>query len=55
MADYTRIGWKLEDGLFAGIGGKNFFDDFSFMVPAPGATGLLACGALLGGRRRRRA
>jgi hypothetical protein len=57
MNDFTVLGWQLEDGLFAGNAGKNFFDDFSFnvAVPEPGSVALatLACISLLGIRRRR--
>lgn len=43
MQDFTVLGWRLEDGLNAGQGGKNFFDDFSFtVVPEP-------CGGLVAG------
>lgn len=35
MGDLTHLGWRLEDGIFSGVGGKNFFDDFSFVVPVP--------------------
>lgn len=55
MTNLTRLTWQLEDGLFAGQGGKNFFDDFSFpvQVPEPGALALAAVAvAPLGGRRR---
>lgn len=57
MNDFTVLGWQLEDGLFSGNAGKNFFDDFSFNagVPEPGSLTLaaLACITLLGVRRRR--
>lgn len=53
MGDFTNIGWQLEDDTFTGTGGKNFFDDFSFVVPAPGAAGLFGLGALCALRRRR--
>lgn len=53
MGDFTHIGWQLEDDTFLGTGGKNFFDDFGFVVPAPGAAGLLGLGALAALRRRR--
>ncbi len=50
MQDLSVIGWQLEDGLFAGVGGKNFFDDFSFTNPVPEpatCTLALAMGAAL--------
>ena len=57
MNDFTVLGWQLEDGLFAGNAGKNFFDDFSFNVaiPEPGSMALaaLACISALGIRRKR--
>jgi len=57
MTDFTVLGWKLEDGLFSGNAGKNFFDDFSFhaAVPEPSSLVLtaLACATLLGIRRKR--
>lgn len=55
MQNLTTLDWQLEDNLFAGIGGKNFFDDFCFMViPAPSSLGLLVMGSALASRRRRR-
>lgn len=54
MTNLTNIGWQLEDGLpFGSFATKNFFDDFSFVIPAPGTgvVGLLGLGLL---RRRRR-
>ena len=53
MGDFTHIGWQLEDDVHGGTGGKNFFDDFGFVVPAPGAAGLLGLGMLCASRRRR--
>ena len=47
MNDFTNIRWQLEDGLAAGVGGKNFFDDFSFStVPEPSTLLLFAFGGL---------
>ncbi len=58
LNDLTVLGWQLEDGLFAGNAGKNFFDDFSFVAPVPEpssfALAALACISLLRIRRRRR-
>ena len=45
MQDLTVLRWQLEDGLFAGVGGKNFFDDFAFTVNVPEPTGLVLGGA----------
>ncbi len=56
MSDLTVLRWQLEDGLSACIGGKNFFDDFSFqVVPEPSSVTLasFACLAALGAYRRR--
>jgi MYXO-CTERM domain-containing protein len=53
MANFTGLRWRLEDGTNGGVGGKNFFDDASVSVPAPGAFALLGLGGLALGRRRR--
>ncbi|MDX1965033.1 MAG: PEP-CTERM sorting domain-containing protein [Pirellulales bacterium] len=55
MQNFTKLQWQLEDGLFAGLGGKNFFDDFSFTIPEPSTYAMLAMAALGGliWRRRR--
>lgn len=53
MTNLTNLGWQLEDNVFSGVGGKNFFDDFTITVPAPGATMLLGLGGLVALRRRR--
>jgi hypothetical protein len=57
MSDFTVLGWQLEDGLSAGVGGKNFFDDFSFSAPVPEPSawllGILAAGGLTLVRSRR--
>lgn len=55
MNNLTNIGWHLEDATNNGVGGKNFFDDFSVSIPAPGSAGLLALAGAAGLRRRRRA
>ncbi|QDT00228.1 PEP-CTERM sorting domain-containing protein [Adhaeretor mobilis] len=57
MGNFTEIRWQLEDGLNAGVGGKNFFDDFSFtVVPEPSSLMLLAgaLSSLIPLRKRRR-
>jgi hypothetical protein len=49
MTNLTHLGWSLTDNLFTGVGGKNFFDDFSFStttVPEPGTLVLLGMGVL---------
>jgi hypothetical protein len=53
MSNFTGLRWQLEDGTNGGIGGKNFFDDAKFTIPAPGSAALLAAGALVIRRRRR--
>jgi len=44
--------------VYSGVGGKNFFDDFSFAVPSPtpepASLGLLGVGGLLMLCRRQR-
>ncbi|MBS0196421.1 MAG: hypothetical protein JSR77_06660 [Planctomycetes bacterium] len=52
MNNFTTLGWQLEDNIFTGTGGKNFFDDFSFNIPAPG-TALFGLASLTLLRRRR--
>lgn len=48
MSDFTNVRWQLEDGLAAGVGGKNFFDDFSVTtVPEPSTVMLVSLGALV--------
>ncbi len=54
MGNFTNLGWKMEDAVNLGLGGKNFFDDFSFSIPAPGPMALLGLGGLIAGTRRRR-
>jgi hypothetical protein len=54
MGNFTALRWQLEDGTNGGVGGKNFFDDASFVIPAPGAVSFLALPALVACRRRRR-
>ncbi len=53
MTDLTHLGWHLEDGVNTGLGGKNYFDDFSFRVPTPGSFALLGLAGALTARRRR--
>lgn len=53
MGNFTGLRWQLEDGINAGLGGKNFFDDASFSIPSPSAVALLGCAAFRGSRRRR--
>ena len=53
MTNFTTLGWRLEDGVNGGIGGKNFFDDFTFKIPAPGSAGVLALAGLAAIRRKR--
>jgi hypothetical protein len=53
MANFTSLRWQLEDGTNGGVGGKNFFDDATFVIPAPPAAVALGMGLLLTGRRRR--
>lgn len=48
MSNLTNLRWWLDDQTILGVGGKNFFDDFSFrVVPEPG-TGSLMLLALSG-------
>ncbi len=55
MGDFSQLGWKMEDAVNLGLGGKNFFDDFSFTypTPTPGTLALLGLGGAIAGRRRR--
>jgi len=53
MGNFTGLRWQLEDGTNGGVGGKNFFDDATFVVPAPGTAALLGLAGLAGLRRRR--
>ena len=54
MGNFTGLRWQLEDGINAGLGGKNFFDDASFSIPTPGATALAGIAMLTSLRRRRK-
>ncbi|MBX3426036.1 MAG: hypothetical protein KF688_10185 [Pirellulales bacterium] len=47
LNDLTILRWQLEDGLFAGTGGKNYFDDFSFTAPVPEPTSAVLAGLVL--------
>jgi hypothetical protein len=53
MTNLTTLGWRLEDGVNSGTGGKNYFDDFGFSIPAPSSAGVLALAGLAALRRRR--
>ena len=53
MTNFTALRWQMEDGENTGVGGKNFFDDASFSIPAPSSVALLGLGALAASRRRR--
>jgi hypothetical protein len=53
MTNLTNLGWHLEDATNNGVGGKNFFDDVGFGIPAPGSAGVLALAGLVAMRRRR--
>ncbi len=53
MGNFTTLDWELVDGLSSGIGGKNFFDDFTFVVPAPSSAVVGLAGLALMSRRRR--
>ena len=55
MNNFTTLDWELVDGLASGIGGKNFFDDFAFNIPAPSSAALGVIGLVLISRRRRSA
>lgn len=50
MQDLTHLGWEMEDNVAGGIGGKNFFDDFS-VTPEPSTLALAAVGLLVLRRR----
>jgi hypothetical protein len=54
MGNFTGLRWQLEDGTNGGVGGKNFFDDATFKVPAPGAALMVGAGVVMAARRRRR-
>lgn len=57
MNNFSRLGWQLEDGVSGNalsIAGKNYFDDFSFVVaPEPTSLTILAASGVLLRRRRR--
>jgi hypothetical protein len=57
LQDLTNLDWRLEDAVNSGVGGKNFFDDFSFQTAVPeavpgAALPLLFAGAAFAARRR---
>ena len=52
MTNLTHLGWQLEDDVHLGTGGKNFFDDATFSIPAPGTGALGLLGLALIRRRR---
>lgn len=54
MGNFTGLRWQLEDGIYAGLGGKNFFDDASFSIPTPGALSLAGLAMVASLPRRRR-
>ncbi len=48
LQNITTLRWQLEDGVFSGTGGKNYFDDFNIQtaVPEPSSIALVALGGL---------
>ncbi|TWT45401.1 hypothetical protein RAS1_18240 [Phycisphaerae bacterium RAS1] len=50
LQDLTHLGWEMEDNVVGGLGGKNFFDDFS-VTPEPSTLVLAAAGLLVIRRR----
>ncbi|MBI5864605.1 MAG: PEP-CTERM sorting domain-containing protein [Planctomycetes bacterium] len=52
MTNFTTVRWELADAVNVGVGGKNFFDDFSFAVPEPSSLVLLLGGLASLLRRR---
>jgi hypothetical protein len=52
MTNLTHLDWWLNDSVSSGVGGKNFFDDFSFTaVPEPSSAMCLAVmGGVISGR-----
>jgi hypothetical protein len=53
MGNFTEMDWHLEDGFSSGLGGKNYFDDFSIVIPEPASLSLVAVAFLTATRRRR--
>lgn len=58
MTNLTHLDWQLEDNVtLAGspqVGAKNYFDDFSFVIPEPASLSLAMFGAAAMFRRSRR-
>lgn len=52
MSNFTHLGWYMTDNVYSGVGGKNFFDDFSFNVPEPASMMWLSLTTLALRRRR---
>jgi hypothetical protein len=60
MMDFTTIDWQLEDGVniwgtapINQLGGKNYFDDVSIVIPEPASLSLAIFGAVALLRRNR--
>lgn len=58
MPNFVGLDWQLEDGVNAAanpnVGGKNYFDDFSFAgFPEPASMTALAGATMIAGARRR--